>query len=100
MNGETLLQLGNCGDNLWLKKLNYARKWIVSPYSLANKVQIECALNQLPLDRNSVDCIIAPLVLEPFGNSLSLIDEIDRILNPMGFIILLSINPWSLWVGR
>jgi ubiquinone/menaquinone biosynthesis C-methylase UbiE len=97
--GETLLQLGNCGDNLWLKKLNYTHKWIASPFSLANTIHIECALNHLPLDRNSVDCIIAPLTLEPFGNNLSLIDEIDRVLNPMGFIILLSINPWSLWGG-
>lgn len=63
------------------------------------KSQIECALNQLPLDRNSIDCIIVPLTLETFGSSLSLIDEIDRVLSPMGFVILLGINPWSLWVS-
>jgi SAM-dependent methyltransferase len=97
--GETLLQLGHCGDNLWLKRLNYIHKWIASPFSLDDKIHVECALNHLPLDRNSVDCIIAPLTLEPFGNNLTLIDEIDRVLNPMGFIILLSINPWSLWGG-
>lgn len=97
LNGETLLQLGNCGDNLWLKKFNYRHKWIASPFFFADKVQIECSLHQLPLDRNSVDCIIAPLTLEPFESSFSLIDEIDRVLSPMGFVILLSINPWSLW---
>ncbi|MGL5742890.1 MAG: methyltransferase domain-containing protein [Legionella sp.] len=97
--GETLLQLGNGGDNLWLKKFNYTHKWIASPFPLANEIQLECALNQLPLARNSVNCIISPLTLEPFGTSLSLIDEIDRVLSPMGFIILLSINPWSLWGG-
>ncbi|MBI2786385.1 MAG: methyltransferase domain-containing protein [Legionella longbeachae] len=97
--GDTLLQLGNCGDNLWLKKFNYSRKWIASPFSKANHIHIECALNLLPLDRNSVDCIIAPLTLEPFGNSFSLFDEIDRVLTPMGFVIFLSINPWSLWGG-
>ncbi len=37
------------------------------------------------------------MTLEPFGTSNSLIDEIDRILNPMGFIVLLNLNPWSLW---
>lgn len=97
--GKTLLQLGNCGDNLWLKKFHYANKWIASPFIVANKVQLECSLNQLPLDRNSVDCVLAPLTLEPFGNTLSLIDEIDRVLSPMGFVIILSINPWSLWGG-
>ncbi|KTC90304.1 class I SAM-dependent methyltransferase [Fluoribacter dumoffii] len=97
--GETLLQLGNCGDNIWLKKFKYIHKWIASPFSLPNKVQIECALNHLPLDRNSVDCIIVPLTLEPFANSFSLLDEIDRVLKPMGFVIFLSINPWSFWGG-
>lgn len=99
LHGETLLQLGNCGDNIWLKKFNHIHKWIASPFSLGHKIQIKCALNHLPFDRNSVNCIIAPLTLEPFTHSLNLIDEIDRVLNPMGFIILMSINPWSIWGG-
>lgn len=99
LSGATLLQLGNCGDNLWLNKFNYTYKWVASPFALSNKEQLECSLNKIPLARNSVDCIIAPLTLEPFGNNFSLIDEIDRILTPMGFVILLSINPWSLWGG-
>ncbi len=99
LRGETLLQLGNCGDNPWLDILSFKRKWIASPFALGNKIHLECSFNQIPLNRNSLDCILAPLTLEPYGNSLSLIDEIDRILKPMGFIILLSINPWSLWGG-
>ena len=97
--GETLLQLGHCGDNLWLKKFKHTYKWIASPFPISNTIQLECSLNQLPLDRSSVDCVIAPLTLEPFASSFSLIDEIDRVLTPMGFVILLCINPWSLWGG-
>jgi SAM-dependent methyltransferase len=99
LRGETLVQLGNCGENIWLKKLRFGHKWIVSPFPLAHKIQIESELNHLPLKRNSIDCIIAPLTLEPFNNSSSLIDEIDRVLKPMGFVVLLCINPWSLWGG-
>ena len=99
LRGETLLQLGNCGNNPWLKTLNFNRKWIASPFALDNTISLECSLNQIPLNRNSLDCIVAPLTLEPFGNNFSLIDEIDRILKPMGFIVLVSINPWSLWGG-
>lgn len=95
--GETLLQLGNCGDNPWLKKLDFKHQWIVSPFALAHKVHLEGALTHLPIDRNSIDGIIAPLTLEPFNTSQSLINEIDRVLKPMGFVILLCINPWSLW---
>lgn len=99
LNGETLLQLGHCGENPWLEVLNFKRKWIVSPFALGNKVHLESAFNHIPLNRNSLDCVLAPLTFEPFGNSFSLIDEIDRVLKPMGFIVLLSINPWSLWGG-
>lgn len=97
--GDTLVQLGACGDNLWLQKFNYKTKLILSPYPLAHKIHLQSALNHLPLDRNSVDCVIAPLTFEPFGTNLNLLDEIDRVLKPMGFILLLGINPWSVWGG-
>ncbi|MGC1182044.1 methyltransferase domain-containing protein [Legionella sp.] len=97
--GETLVQLGNCSDNIWLKKLKFYHQWIVSPFALSNKIHIKSELNHLPFDRNSIDCIVAPLTLEPFNTSSSLIDEIDRVLKPMGFVVLLCINPWSLWGG-
>ena len=99
LRGDTLLQLGNCGDNPWLRQLKYKHQWIASPFAIPKHIQLECAFNHIPLDRNSVDCVVAPLTMEPFNNSISLIDEIDRILSPMGFVILLSINPWSLWGG-
>jgi hypothetical protein len=97
LSGEILIQLGDYGDNVWLKKLKFNHCWIVSPFALSNKIQMESELNLLPLNRNSVDCIVAPLTLEPFNNNYSLIDEIDRVLNPMGFVVFMCINPWSLW---
>ena len=97
LKGETLLQLGDCGANPWLDALGYQYQWISSPFLTDFPIHLECAFNQIPLDRSSVDCVLVPLSSEPFGSSLSLIDEIDRILKPMGFVIFLSINPWSLW---
>lgn len=97
LKGDTLLQLGNCGENQWLDLFDYRHKWLASPFPLDEKIQLECSFNQIPLNRNSIDCVLAPLILEPFGNSLGLIDEIDRILKPMGLIVLMDINPLSLW---
>lgn len=99
LKGETLLQLGDCGDNLWLDDLQFNKKWIASPFSVNEKNNLICSLNQIPLQRNSLDCIIAPLTMEPFINHLSLIDEIDRVLKPMGYVVFLCLNPWSLWSG-
>lgn len=97
LKGERLLQLGHCGNNSWLPAMNFKHKWIEAPASFKNNHHIQSALNQLPFPRNSLDCVLAPLSLEPFGSSLSVLDEIDRILKPMGYVVILSINPWSLW---
>ena len=97
LKGDILLQLGHCGDNPWLNNMNFSHKWVASPVSVENSHRVESALNQLPFPRNSLDCVLAPLSLEPFGSSLTLLDEIDRVLKPMGHVIILSINPWSLW---
>lgn len=95
--GETLLQLGNCGNNDWLNTIHFNYQWVASPFQIKQINAIECSLNQLPFSRNSLDCVLAPLTLEPFGASLNLLDEIDRVLKPMGYIIFLSLNPWSYW---
>lgn len=97
LKGETLLQLGNCAENPWLNILDFKHKWVASPFEVNQHVDLECSLHQLPLNRNSLDCVVVPLSLEAFGNSMSLIDEIDRVVKPMGYIVLLSLNPWSLW---
>ena len=99
LKGETLLQLGYCADNSWLSPLKFNNKWIASPVNIEAKVDLICSLNHVPLNRNSIDCVVAPLTMEPFNNTLSLIDEIDRILKPMGYVVFFSINPWSLWGG-
>jgi Methyltransferase domain len=94
--GETLLQLGNCGDNPWLRLLHYSHKWCVTPYMQKSSSSIT-SLNQLPIDRNSIDCVIAPLVMEAFSHHKNPVDEIDRILKPQGYVIFFGINPLSLW---
>jgi hypothetical protein len=94
--GETLLQLGSCGKNSWLQALHFSHKWLTT-YDLNSSTTFISSYNQLPIDRDSVDCVIAPLVLEAFELSKSPIDEIDRVLKPMGYVIFFGINPFSLW---
>lgn len=96
LNGEILLQLGNCGANPWLSCLRYQRKWLMSPY-MDERTNLAASMHQFPLDRNSIDCILAPLTMSAFPLAKSPLDEIDRILKPMGHVIFIGINPLSLW---
>lgn len=96
LHGETLVQLGNAGENLWFNQLRFLHKWRITPYSHYSSTVI-ASLNQLPFDRHSVDCILAPLTLEAFPRNANPIDEIDRVLKPMGYVVFIGFNPISLW---
>lgn len=95
--GKYLLQLGDCGDNLWLPELRFRHKWIVSPCYDSQRSVVFSSLTSLPMDRSSVDCVVAPLTMEAFEHDKNPIDEIDRILKPMGYVVFFGINPWSFW---
>ena len=97
INGGTLLQLGSCGENVWLSLFKFRHTWLATPCVVPNKTSIISSLNMLPIERDSIDCIIAPLTLEAFSPNKNPIDEIDRVLKPMGYAIFFGINPCSFW---
>lgn len=94
--GDTLVQLGECGDNAIFRSLRYQHKNLVMP-CLSPSATLVSSLTQLPLESNSVDCVIAPLTLNAFSQEKNPLDEIDRVLKPMGYVVFFDINPFSLW---
>lgn len=97
LHGETFLQLGSCGANPWLGAFRYQHKWLASPILHNNNQTFVATLNKLPLDRNSVDCVFLPLTLEAFRTKEDFLDEVDRVLKPMGYVVVIAVNPFSLW---
>lgn len=97
LHGETMVQLGSCGDNIWFPQLRYMHKWLLSPVLDSDKTVLLSSINQLPLQRDSVDCVFAPLTLNAFSHNVELLDEVDRVLKPMGYAVFLAVNPVSLW---
>ncbi|MDP3562387.1 MAG: methyltransferase [Legionellaceae bacterium] len=95
--GKRLIQLGSCGENSWLPGLRFRQKWLVSPISHGPSAHVFSSINALSIERNSVDCVIAPLTLEAYSRGKNPINEIDRILKPMGYAVFFGINPWSFW---
>lgn len=95
--GERLIQLGSCANNGWLSGLQFKRKWLFTPIAHPDKHSCRTFINVLPIDRESIDCVVAPLTLDAFPFKDPIIDEIDRILKPMGHVIFMGINPLSLW---
>lgn len=97
LKGERLLQLGHCGSSTWLPQLGYRQKWIITPCSGHTGSAASTTFNQLPFDRDSIDCIIAPFTFEALSLEKNPIDELERVLKPMGYLIFWGINPLSFW---
>ncbi len=97
ISGGHLLQLGSCGENLWLQELKFRKKWLATPCRIQKKTSVMASLSMLPIERDSIDCVIAPLMMEAFPQGRSPLDEIDRVLKPMGYAIFFGINPCSFW---
>ncbi len=98
LRGDNLLQLGSFADNAWLKLINYSFKRCATPvFKEGSPASFLTAFNQLPVARNSIDCIVAPFTFELLSGLKTAIDEIDRILKPTGFVVFLGTNPLSFW---
>lgn len=97
MRGNYLLQLGAGGENLWLDALQYRQKWVVSPAFKTKSVHLMSTLKKLPLDSMSMNCVVSPLTLEGVDWNEHPLDEVDRVIKPMGYWVIFGINSWSLW---
>ncbi|OGV26619.1 MAG: hypothetical protein A3F18_06510 [Legionellales bacterium RIFCSPHIGHO2_12_FULL_37_14] len=101
MRGDCLLQLGTAGDHNWLPLFNYKTKLIISPctynYKNVQSAHVLGLIKALPFAESSIDCLISPMALEPHSWPLHPLDEFDRVLKPMGYIVFLGISALSLW---
>jgi SAM-dependent methyltransferase len=95
--GTSVLQLGLCGESFWLNELLFRRQWRLTPCTHDPRASVISSLHSLPFERASLDCVIAPFSMELAGEDKRLIHEIDRILKPMGHVIFIGFNPFSLW---
>ncbi len=51
----------------------------------------------LPLQRDSVDVVVLPHILEFEAHPHELLREVERVLVAEGHVVILGFNPWSLW---
>ena len=95
--GSSLLQLGSGDKNAWLDVFDFKRKWVLSPCVESARANLFASSLALPFDRNSMDCVIAPFAIEALGFIKNPLDELERVLKPMGHLVFWGINPLSLW---
>jgi predicted SAM-dependent methyltransferase len=101
---QIVLQIGGLGwENAFIDCSLYKNYTVLDAKSLgcddARKIQAKSY--NLPLKSESIDMIIVPHLLEFLefdANRFQTIREIERVLKPEGIVLVLSFNPWSIWV--
>lgn len=53
--------------------------------------------DELPFDEQSIDLVVMSPALDGATDPHRLLREVDRVLRPEGQLVVLGINPWSLW---
>ncbi|MCK5718980.1 MAG: methyltransferase domain-containing protein [Thiomargarita sp.] len=98
--GYYLLQIDNIGYGCLLDSSLIKNRFI-----LCQSTNIICNLypsiytspTHLPIIADSVDVVILPHILEFESEPHAILREIERILVPEGYIIIIGFNPVSLW---
>lgn len=98
---QTILQIGSLGwENSFIDCSLYERFTIIDSlgegWEQAHKIRAKAF--SLPIQTASIDLIIVPHLLEFDAQRFQTMREIERILKPEGDLIILSFNPWSLWL--
>jgi SAM-dependent methyltransferase len=63
-------------------------------------VQVWMEPEELPFETNSIDLVLLPHILEFSTHPHQILREVERILRPVGSVIISGFNPLSLWGVR
>lgn len=61
---------------------------------------IRAKAENLPIRSDSMDVVVLPLALDFCSNPHALLREVQRVITGDGHVIIMGLNPWSLWGVR
>ncbi len=98
--GFHALQLG-LPELLGLRDNRMPHRWLAVdgttlPGDCASAV-VQCDFDALPFDTQSLDLVVLPHTLELTQDPHMALREVDRVLRPEGRVVVMGLNPNSLW---
>lgn len=66
----------------------------------AGRAAVYCEFDALPFEANSLDLVLLPHTLELAADPHRCLREVERVLRPEGRVVILGLNPASLWAVR
>jgi SAM-dependent methyltransferase len=99
---QVILQVGALGwENKFIDCSLYKQFYVLDDEQFSWPVSklLRGANTALPLQPDSVDMIILPHLLEFDEDKHQVLREVERILKPEGKLIILSFNPWNIYIN-
>ncbi|MEJ2128110.1 MAG: methyltransferase domain-containing protein [Woeseiaceae bacterium] len=95
--GEQCLQLGLWGEaNTFLRHARTQRTWLMDIGAPEGR-NIIGQFHNLPVQDNSIDCVILPHVLDYSDRPHAILREVDRVLTTHGHVVILGFKTGGLW---
>lgn len=95
--GHYLLQIGFPEQNHWLSHSPANARFVMSNSLDLGSCDFYGEITALPLQSESIDICFLPHTLEIVTEPQALLAEIDRVLIPEGYVVILGFNPVSWW---
>jgi SAM-dependent methyltransferase len=97
--GYHSLHLGDLGSKDWMESssIRYPICLSESGEGVASMPIIQGLYNDLPIQASSIDAVLLPHILEFELKPEQVLEEIQRVLVPHGYAIIMGFNPSSLW---
>jgi SAM-dependent methyltransferase len=98
--GYHLLQIGNFGEGCLLESSRIMHRFILTttpPVTHSAFSHVYAAVTTLPFASDSLDVVVLPHTLEFEENPHEILREVERILIPEGWVVILGFNPISFW---
>lgn len=103
--GEQCLQLGIWGEaNTFLRHARTQRTALVDVGAASAATNVAPTIighfHNLPIQDNSIDCVLLPHVLDYSDRSHAILREVDRVLTSHGHLVILGFKTGGLWGVR
>jgi len=102
--GYHIVQLGRVGADDFMPGTRISHRVTVdieervqAPTPGAQERQLHCLAEALPFGADSIDVMVLPHVLEFASDPHQVLRETDRVLIGEGHVVIIGLNPWSLW---
>ena len=99
--GYHILQFGYYAELNYLTSSRVSNKTILfledAEIQKSVKTAVRTTAEELPIEMESVDVVLMPHILEYSNDTHRLLREMERILICEGHVVIIGINPFSLW---